>query len=164
MKISLISAVAENNVIGKDNGMVWRLPDDFKRFKALTSNHFILMGRKSFESLDGLLPNRTHVVITRNKNYSVPEGHFVFHSIEDGIEFCKSKNVDHLYVIGGGEIYKQALPYADELQLTEVNASPDGDSHFPEFDHKEWKVVYNEFHPADEKHEFSFTYVDYARI
>ncbi|PZX53848.1 dihydrofolate reductase [Algoriphagus ratkowskyi] len=164
MKISLIAAVAENNVIGKDNEMVWRLPDDFKRFKALTSNHFILMGRKSFESLDGLLPNRTHVVITRNKNYSMPEGHFVFHSLEEGLAFCESKNVDHLYVIGGGEIYKEALPHAHQMQLTEVNASPEGDAFFPEFDKSNWKTSFSEHHPADERHEYSFTYVDYERI
>lgn len=163
MKISLIGAVAKNNVIGKDNDMVWKLPDDFKRFKSLTSNHYILMGRKSFESLDGLLPNRTHIVITRNKDYTVPQGHYVFHNLEEGLEFCKSKNVAHLYVIGGGEIYKEALPHADELQLTEVNASPDGDSFFPEFDKSNWSIVFQEFHPEDERHQFSFTYVDYER-
>ena len=163
MKISLIGAVAKNNVIGKDNELVWKLPDDFKRFKALTSNHYILMGRKSFESLDGLLPNRTHIIITRNKDYSVPDGHYVFHSLEEGLDFCKTKNVDHLYVIGGGEIYKEALPYADEMQLTEVDASPNGDSFFPEFDQLDWTVVFKESHPADERHKYSFTYVDYER-
>lgn len=164
MKISLIAAVAKNNVIGKDNDMVWRLPDDFKRFKALTTNHYILMGRKSFESLDGLLPNRTHIVITRNKDYSVPMGHYVFHSLEEGLDFCKAKNVDDLYIIGGGEIFKEALPFADQMQLTEVNASPEGDSFFPEFDHTNWKVTFNEFHPVDERHQYSFTYMDYERI
>ncbi|RAI91585.1 dihydrofolate reductase [Algoriphagus yeomjeoni] len=164
MKISLIAALATNNVIGKENGLVWRLPDDFRRFKRLTSDHFILMGRKTFESLGKPLPNRTHIVITRNKDYKVPEGHYVFESVEKAFVFCQKRHIEHLYVIGGGEIYRQTLPMADELVLTEVEASPDGDTHFPEFNKENWKITFSEFHPADDRNQYPFTYVNYERI
>ncbi|MDR7130656.1 dihydrofolate reductase [Algoriphagus sp. 4150] len=164
MKISLIAALATNNVIGRENDLVWRLPDDFKRFKTLTSNHYILMGRKTFESLGKPLPNRTHIVITRNKDYTVPEGHYVFESVEKAFIFCQKMGVDHLYVIGGGEIYLQTLPLADELVLTEVEATPAGDTYFPEFNKDDWKITFSEFHPSDERHQYAFTYINYKRI
>jgi dihydrofolate reductase len=164
MKISLIAAVAKNNVIGKENNLTWRLPIDFKRFKSITSDHYILMGRKSFESLGKPLPNRTHLVITRNPSYQVPEGHYVFGSVESAFIFCKKIGIDLLFIIGGGEIYTQTLPLADELLLTEVEASPDGDAYFPEFDHSEWEETFREFHPQDEKHEYAFSFVNYTRI
>ena len=164
MKISLIAALATNNVIGQNNDLVWRLPDDFKRFKTITSNHYILMGRKTFESLGKPLPNRTHIVITRNQDYKVPEGHYVFESVEKALEFCQKKEVNQLFVIGGGELYKHTLPIADELVLTEVEATPEGDTYFPEFDKEDWKVTFSEFHPADERHQYAFTYVNYERI
>lgn len=163
MKISLIAAVAKNNVIGKSNDLVWRLPDDFKRFKALTSHHYILMGRKTFESLGKPLPNRTHLVITRNEDYQVPPGHHVFHDVASAIKYCEAQEVAHLYVIGGGEIYQQTLPFADSLRLTEVDASPEGDAFFPEFDKNEWTVTESTFHPSDERHQYSFSFVDYER-
>ena len=163
MKISLIAALATNHIIGRDNDLVWRLPDDFKRFKRITSGHFILMGRKTFESLGPPLPNRTHIVITRNKDYQVPEGHYVFESVEKAFIFCQKMDISHLYVIGGGEIYNQTLPLADELVLTEVDASPEGDTYFPEFKQEDWKVTFQEHHPADEHHEYSFTYKNYER-
>ncbi|PZX54798.1 dihydrofolate reductase [Algoriphagus chordae] len=164
MKISLIAALATNHVIGKQNDLVWRLPDDFKRFKSITSDHYILMGRKTFESLGKPLPHRTHLVITRNKDYQVPEGHFVFENVKDAFSFCQDKEVSQLYVIGGGEIYCQTLPLADELVLTEVEASPEGDTYFPEFDKDNWKVTFSEFHPADDRHQYAFSYVNYERI
>lgn len=164
MRILLIAAVAKNGVIGKENDLVWKIPTDFKRFKTLTSNHYILMGRKTFESLGKPLPNRTHLVITRNPNYQVPEGHFVFKSVEDAFIFCKKIGIDKLYVIGGGEIYKQTISLADELVITEVDASPEGDTFFPIIDPSIWKVVSREDHPADEKNQFPFSFVDYERI
>jgi len=164
MKISQIAAVGKNRVIGKEDGLVWKLPDDFKRFKAITSHHYILMGRKTFDTLGNPLPNRTHVVITRKNDYQVPEGHHVFHSIEEGIDFCKKEGVKHLFVIGGGEIYQQTLALSDELLLTQVEASPDGDAHYPEFDRSEFKVTFEEYHGADEKNEYAFTFVNYERI
>lgn len=164
MKISLIAAVAQNLVIGKSNDLVWRLPDDFKRFKSITSGHFILMGRKTFESLGKPLPNRTHLVITRNPDYEVPEGHHVFGDMQEAFIFALEQGIEKLFIIGGGEIYKESLDLADEMLLTLVDAEPDGDAFFPEWNEKNWEETYREFHPADEKHEFSFTYVNLNRI
>jgi dihydrofolate reductase len=164
MKISLIAALAQNRVIGKSNDMVWRLPVDFKRFKSITSGHYILMGRKTFKSLDKPLPNRTHLVITRNKDYTVPEGHYVFQSVQEAFVFANKLQLEELFVIGGGEIYTQTLDLADELVLTEVDASPAGDAYFPDFNRKEWKETFREFHPKDDRHEYSFSFVNYERI
>ncbi|NVJ86020.1 MAG: dihydrofolate reductase [Algoriphagus sp.] len=164
MEILIIAAKAKNNVIGKNNELVWRLPADFKRFKALTTGNYLLMGRKTFESLGSPLPNRTHLVITRDKNYQVPAGHFVFQTIEDAFTFCNKLDVDKLFVIGGGEIYKQTLPLADKMILTEVEANPEGDTYFPEFDPNEWKEVFREYHPADSKHRYPFSFVDYEKV
>jgi len=164
MKISLIAALAKNNVIGRENDLVWRLPVDFKRFKSITSGHYILMGRKTFESLGKPLPNRTHLVVTRNKNYTVPEGHYVFQTVEEAFIFANKLQIDILYVIGGGEIYNQTINLADELLLTEVDVAPEGDTYFPEFNKAEWKETFREFHPKDEKHQYSFSFVNYERI
>ncbi len=164
MKISLIAALAENRVIGKENDLVWRLPLDFKRFKSITSDNYILMGRKTFESLGKPLPNRTHLVVTRDKNYQVPEGHYVFDSVESAFIFANKLEVENLFVIGGGEIYQQTISLADELLLTEVEASPSGDTFFPDFDKKQWEETYRERHPKDEKHNYAFSFVNYSRI
>jgi len=125
--ITLIAAVSENNAIGKDNNLLWHLPDDFKRFKETTSGHHIIMGRKTFESLPKQLPNRTHVIITNKQNYSV-EGCKVVHSIEDAIAICPENETN--YVIGGGEIYKQAIALAEELDITRVHAEFEADVFF----------------------------------
>ena len=164
MRILLIAAVAKNGVIGKENDLVWKIPTDFKRFKALTSDNYILMGRKTFESLGKPLPNRTHLVITRNSDFQVPEGHHVFKSVEDAFIYCNKLGIEKLYVIGGGEIYKQTMPLADELVITEVDAEPEGDTYFPEIDPNIWKIVSKESHPADEKNQYPFSFVDYERI
>lgn len=164
MELLIIAAKAKNNVIGKDNELLWHLPTDFKRFKTLTTGHFLLMGRKTFESLGRPLPNRTHLVISRDPNYTVPEGHFVFQTIEDAYTFCNKLEVEKLFIIGGGEIYRQTLDIADQLILTEVDAKPEGDTFFPEFDPKKWKEVFRESHPADSRHAYAFTFVDYQKI
>lgn len=164
MKISLIAAVAKNLVIGKSNDLVWRLPDDFKRFKSITSGHYILMGRKTFESLGKPLPNRTHLVVTRNADFEVPDGHHVFTDMQDAFIFSLEQGIETLCVIGGGEIYRESLDVADELLLTLVDAEPEGDAFFPEWNPENWEETYREFHPADEKHEYSFTYVNLKRI
>ncbi|MDN3203526.1 dihydrofolate reductase [Algoriphagus sediminis] len=164
MKISLIAAVAKNGVIGKNNELLWRLPDDFKRFKKLTEGHHILMGRKTFESLGRILPNRTHLVVTRNKDFKMPEGHHVFHSIQDAFIFALKQDLKKLYVIGGGEIYKESIDVADQLELTLVDAEPDGDAFFPEWNEESWEETFREFHPADDRHDHSFTFLDLKRI
>jgi dihydrofolate reductase len=160
-KLTLIVAVSENNVIGKDNELVWRLKNDLKRFKELTSGHCIIMGRKTFESFPDPLPNRTHIVITRQPNYKVPEGVIVVNSLEDAIE--ASKQDLNPYIIGGGEIYKQALNFVDLIELTRVHQTFEGDVFFPEIDDKYWeesKSVYNE---KDEIHQYPFSFITYKK-
>jgi dihydrofolate reductase len=158
--IIIIAAVSENNALGKDNDLVWHLPDDFKRFKQLTSGHYIVMGRKTFESFPKPLPNRTHVIVTRQKYYA-PEGCIVANSLQEAIQLCP-KNVD-TYIIGGGEIYKQSMAFAAVLEITRVHNIFEADTFFPEIDSTIWKLAYEEFHPKDEKHNFSFTYQTYQR-
>lgn len=164
MWISLIAAVAKNGVIGKGNDLVWKIPTDFKRFKAITSGNYILMGRKTFESLGKPLPNRTHLVISRNKNYKMPEGHHLFENVEDAFIYCNKLGIEKLYVIGGGEIYKQTISIADELLITEVDATPDGDTYFPEIDKNTWKIVSKESFPSDEINQHPFSFINYERI
>ena len=160
--IILIAAAAENNAIGKDNDLIWHLPDDFKRFKKLTSGHPIIMGRKTFESLPGLLLNRTHIAITRKKDY-FPEGCLIAHSLEKAIELAKKETNGDIYVIGGGEIYKKSLEHADKIELTRVHSSFKADTFFPEFDSKNWQLANEEYHPKDDKHNYDFTYQTFLR-
>lgn len=160
MKITLVAAAAENNALGKDNDLIWRLPDDFKRFKALTSYHHIIMGRKTFESFPKPLPNRKHVVITRQENYK-NETIEVVHSLEEAMQFSSTE--EEIFIIGGGEIYKQALPFADKIELTRVHGEFEADTFFPEIDEKKWNLVNSEFHDKDEKHKYSFSYLTYLK-
>lgn len=157
--IILIAAAARNNALGKDNRMVWHLPDDFKRFKQLTSGHHIIMGRKTFESLPGMLSNRTHIVITRSRDYS-PEGVLVAHSLEAALALVPDEQ--DTFVIGGGEIYKLALPLAQRVELTRVETEAEADAFFPELG-PEWQLTQSNFHPADEKHAFAFTFETYEK-
>ncbi|MFN4027580.1 MULTISPECIES: dihydrofolate reductase [Flavobacterium] len=158
--ITVIAAVAQNNALGKENQLLWHLPDDFKRFKTLTSGHYIIMGRKTFESFPKPLPNRTHVIITRQSDYQ-PEGCIVVNSLEKAIEVCP-KN-EEVFVIGGGEIYRQSIALADKLDLTKVHHSFDADTFFPEVDLSQWQLIFEEFHPKDERHEYDFTFETYLR-
>lgn len=162
MLISLIAAVAENGVIGRDNELVWRLPDDFKYFKQTTSHHPVLMGRKTFESLGKPLPNRLNVVITRNEDYR-PDGVTVVDSLPKAIEEAQKTGAAEAFVIGGAEIYKQAIPNADRLYLTEVKGSFEGDTRFPAYDKTEWEEVSRQHHPADERHAVAFDFVVWER-
>lgn len=158
--IIMIAAVAENNALGKNNELVWHLPNDFKRFKSLTTNHHIIMGRKTFESFPKPLPNRVHVVITRQKDYN-PEGCIVVDSIEKAIAICP-ENEDS-YVIGGGEIYNLGMEHADILEITKVHHSFDADAYFPEIDKTDWQLVESEENFRDEKHLYDYTYETYIR-
>lgn len=158
--IIMIAAVAENNELGKDNELVWHLPNDFKRFKSLTTNHHIIMGRKTFESFPKPLPNRTHIVITRQKDYH-PEGCIVVDSIENAIAACP-KNEDS-YIIGGGEIYTLGLPFADIIEITKVHHTFDADAFFPKIRATEWQLVEKEENFKDEKHLYDYTYETYIR-
>jgi dihydrofolate reductase len=158
--ITVIAAVAENNALGKENQLLWHLPDDFKRFKTLTSGHYIIMGRKTFESFPKPLPNRTHVIISRQANYQ-PEGCIVVNSLEQAIEACPK--TEEVFIIGGGEIYRQSIAVADKLDLTIVHASFEADTHFPEIDLSQWQLVFEEHHPKDERHDYAFTFQTFAR-
>lgn len=158
--ITLIAAVAENNALGKDNQLLWHLPDDFKRFKNLTSGHYIIMGRKTFESFPKPLPNRTHVIITRQKNYK-PEGCLVVNSLKEAIEICPKNET--VFIIGGGEIYNQSINLADKVDITRVHHNFEADTFFPEINPKEWEMIFEEFHPKDERHQFDFTFQTYIR-
>lgn len=156
----MIAAAAENNALGKDNVMLWHLPDDFKRFKQLTTGHYIIMGRKTFESFPKPLPNRTHVVITRQLDYN-PEGCIVVNSIEKAIEI--SPKDEDIFIIGGGEIYNLALPFSDKIELTRVHDTFEADAFFPEFDLKDWKLTFEEYHSKDEKHKTDFSFQTYIK-
>ena len=158
--IIMIAAVAENNALGKDNDLVWHLPNDFKRFKTLTSGHHIIMGRKTFESFPKPLPNRTHVIITRQKNYKA-EGCIIVDSIEKALEICP-KNED-TYIIGGGEIYTLSLPFADKIEITKVHHSFEADAYFPVLNEKEWKLAQSDHNSKDEKHIYDYTYLTCLR-
>lgn len=159
--ITLIAAAAENNALGKDNQLVWHLPIDFKRFKEITSGHYIIMGRKTFESFPKPLPNRTHVIITRQKNYTV-ENCIVVNSIEEAIAACPKE--EDIYIIGGAEIYKQSIPFAEKIELTRVHANFDADAFFPEIDLNEWKITFEEPHLKDDKHNFDFTFQTFVKV
>jgi dihydrofolate reductase len=158
--IILIAAAAENNALGKDNELLWHLPDDFKRFKQTTSGHYIIMGRKTFESFPKPLPNRTHVIITRQKNY-LAEGCIVVHSLEDAISISP-KNED-VFIIGGAEIYSQSIETADKIELTRVHCEFEADAFFPEFNASRWNLVFSEKHTKDEKHKFDYTFETYLK-
>ncbi len=161
MKI-IIAAVAENNALGKDNDLLWHLPNDFKRFKALTTGHYIIMGRKTFESFPKPLPNRTHVIITRQKKYVAQENCIVVSDLKAAFAICP-ENQD-VYIIGGGEIYKQSIDIADKMELTRVHVSQiEADTYFPEFDEKDWELIFEEYHSSDEKHQYPFSFLTYLK-
>lgn len=159
--LTLIVAAGENDAIGKDNQLIWHLSDDLKRFKALTSGHSMIMGRKTFETFPKPLPNRTHIVITRQQNYSVPTGVIVVNDLQDAID--AARNDQQPFIIGGGEIYKQAMPFASKIELTRVHESFDADTFFPKIDGSVWKELDKTFHPKDESHNYSFSFVTYER-
>lgn len=160
-ELTIIVAAGENNAIGKDNKLIWHLKDDLKRFKKLTSGHHIIMGRKTFESFPQPLPNRTHVVITRQMDYHVPEGVIVVNSLADAIEAAKGDIQP--FIIGGGEIYKQALLFANKIEITRVHHEFEADTFFPEIDHSIWKETNNVFHSKDINHEYEFSFVSYIK-
>jgi len=156
----MIAAAGENNALGKENDLVWHLPDDFKRFKRLTSGHYIIMGRKTFESFPKLLPNRTHVIITRNKDYA-PKDTIVVHSMEEALRVTKLD--EEVFIIGGGEIYEMGMKFAGRIELTRVHGEFEADTYFPQIDPEQWDLVKEKFHDKDQDHDYSFTYLTYER-
>ena len=163
--ISLIVAVSENMVIGKDNKLVWHLPDDMNYFSNMTKGHSIIMGRKNWESIPEKfrpLPDRKNIVVTRNSKFK-DDGASVVNSIEEAIEEARSSEDEEIFIIGGGEIYKLGFKYVDRLYITEIYAEVDGNTYFPEWNKKDWKEISRISHPSDEKHEYSFDYVIYMK-
>ena len=159
--VTLIAAASENNIIGKDNKLIWRLSDDLKHFKELTKGHFVIMGRKTFESMPKALPNRTNVIITRKTDYKA-ENAIVVNSLEKALKVAESDNQP--FVIGGGEIYKLSMEIADRIELTRVHTSIEGDTSFPEIDLEKWQEVKNEKRLKNEKNEYDFSFLRYDKI
>lgn len=161
MILKAIVAYAENRVIGKDNDLIWHLPDDLKHFKRHTAGRTIIMGRKTWDSLGGRpLPKRRHIVITRKEDF-VAEGAEVVHSLEDAIALAQHE--DEVFIVGGAQIYELSLPYLDVLEITEIHASPEGDAYFPVWNSEEFELVADVHHPTDENHEFSFNFKTWKR-
>lgn len=159
--LTLIVAVSENDVIGKDNDLIWHLKSDLKRFKELTSGHCIIMGRKTFESFPKPLPNRTHIVITRQEDYKAPEGVIIVNSLETALKMAKHD--DNPFIIGGGEIYKQAIKVVDTIEFTRVHHNFEGDTFFPVISKDIWKETNRIFNKKDDIHKFDFSYITYKR-
>ena len=160
-ELTIIVAAAENDAIGKGNKLIWHLSDDLKRFKSLTNGHHIIMGRKTFESFPKPLPNRTHVVITRQADYKAPDGVILVNSLEDAIDAARSDNQP--FIIGGGQIYKQAMSIANKIELTRVHHDFEADTYFPKIDPTVWKETANTFHKKDENHDFEFSFITYEK-
>ena len=162
MIINIIAAVDRRMAIGYQNKLLFRLPNDMKRFKSLTTGHTIIMGRKTFESLPkGALPNRRNIVLSSHVNAACP-GAEVFTSLEDALKHCSDE--EEVFIIGGESVYRQALPLADRLCLTEIDAeAPQADAYFPQVPPEVWQEKNREVHPADEKHPCPYAFVDYVR-
>lgn len=160
MTISLIVATDENNGIGKNNQLPWHLPADLKHFKTLTTGHPIIMGRKTFESIGKALPNRTNIVITRQNNYAA-EGAIVVSSLQDAYNLCDDEM--EAFVIGGAQIFEQALTQADILYLTVIHHAFDADTFFPQINQSQWLKAESATHEPDEKNIYSYTFIKYIR-
>ncbi len=161
--LSIIVAKAKNNIIGKDNKLLWHLPDDLKRFKELTIGHNIIMGRKTFESLGKILPNRKHIVFTQNPNFNIDnENVQIVHSMLEIQEYIE--NSEENFVIGGAMIYNLLMPYVTKMYITEIEKDFQGDAFFPRIDTQIWKEVSREKGIKDENNDFDYDYVVYERI
>jgi dihydrofolate reductase len=159
MIVSQIAAMSENHVIGKDNQLLWHMPNDLKHFKNTTSGHTVIMGRKTFDSVGKPLPKRRNIIITRQ--HITIEGCEVVNSIEAALALCKDE--DEVFIVGGAHIYQQSLHLTDRIYLTIIHHQFEGDSFFPEISKNEWKEVSHESHPADDKNAFPYSFVTYER-
>lgn len=161
--LSIIVAVAENGVIGKNNEIPWQLPMDMKFFKETTMGHHMVTGRKNYESIGRPLPGRTMVIATRDSEFTAP-GSLLADSIEEAIQLAMELEKEEVFIIGGGEIYRQTLHLVDRLYITKIHESFDGDVFFPQINESQWKEVRSQLILADEKHKYSFTFYVYERI
>lgn len=158
-RIVIIAALSENRVIGRDGGLPWSLPADLRRFKALTSGHALVMGRRTWASLDGPLPQRTIIVLSSDPDFA-PEGVIVARSLDEAIASAPG---DPVFIAGGSAVYAAALPIADRLELTVVHADVPGDTCFPAFDDTGWRLVADERHEADARHAYAYSFRTYER-
>lgn len=164
--ISIIVAVSKNNVIGKDNRLIWHLPADMKFFKEKTSGHVIITGRKNYESIPEKfrpLSNRVNIVITRQADYNAP-GAIIVNSLQDAIQTAKNKTDSEIFIIGGAEIFVQSIDLVDKIYLTKINHEFDGDTFFPEIDYSKWRIISETQHAADEKNRYDFTILELIKI
>jgi len=159
--ITIIAAIGKNGELGKDNDLIWHLPNDLKRFKKVTAGHHVIMGRKTYESLGRPLPNRTNIIITRNTTYTA-KGCVIVNSLQAALEVAKAD--DKPFILGGAQIYKLAIEIADILDITHVDAALEADAFFPEIDTKKWKEIARENHHIDEKHQFNYSFVTYKKV
>ena len=160
--ISIIVALTRNNAIGLQGDLLYHLPDDLRRFKALTTGHTIIMGRKTFESFPkGALPNRRNIVLSHTEGLTFP-GAEVFPTLTDALTACQAE--DEVFIIGGASLYRQCLPIADKLYLTHIDDTPaEADTFLPPIDYAEWHIVAHTTHPADDRHTVAFAFTDYER-
>lgn len=159
---SIIVAKAENNIIGKDNGLIWHMPQDLKHFRSTTMGHYIIMGRKTFEATQKPLPGRTSIVITRNKEYKA-EGCLIVNNIEEAFRLGMENKQEEVFILGGGEIYKHAMDLADKIYLTEIKQTFEGDTYFPEIDDRKWQEIKREEFKADDKNPHDYAFVELVR-
>tara|TARA_Y100001935_G_scaffold146585_1_gene121151 strand:+ start:1122 stop:1628 length:507 start_codon:yes stop_codon:yes gene_type:complete len=163
--VSLIVAVSKNQVIGRNNKLAWNLPNDMKYFSDMTKGHSVIMGRKNWESIPPKfrpLPKRENIIITRNSDYKANNA-IVVSSVEEAIKSSRSNTDEEVFIIGGGEIYKEGFKYIDKLYITEIDAIIKGNTFFPEWDKKDWVEISRIHHPKDSRHEFKFDYVIYKK-
>ncbi|MBX2945784.1 MAG: dihydrofolate reductase [Cyclobacteriaceae bacterium] len=165
MTISIIAALTQNRVIGKNNDLPWHLPDDMKYFMQTTKGHPVIMGRKNYKSIPEKfrpLPNRTNIVVTRQKNFTAP-GCLVTHSLNEALDAAASAGSDEIFIIGGAEIYREGMHKANKLYLTEIKGTIEGDTFFPTYDSSQWNEISRLHHPADVRHRFAFDFVVYEK-
>ncbi len=160
MIVSLVAAASENNVIGKNNTLPWRMPADMKFFKNLTINHTVVMGRKTYESMGKPLPGRKNIIITRNKDFKA-DGCIVLGSFPEVLEYCKTES--EIFVIGGAEIYHQLISKADKIYLTRIHSKFEGDAYFPDIQANEWEETLRSSFTADEKNPYSYSFLEFLR-
>ena len=159
-EITIIAAASENNVLGKNNKLIWHIPDDLKRFKDLTLGHSIIMGRKTFESITKPLPQRKNIILTRNKNYKA-KGTLIAHSVKEALDFCKNDNQP--FIIGGGEIYNLFIDISDRIELTRIHQSYNGDAFFPDILEEKWKLIDSKKNNFNKTISIDFSYLTYLK-
>lgn len=165
MTLSFIVAASDNNAIGVKNELPWRLPEDLKFFKRTTLGKPVIMGRKTYESLGKPLPGRLNIVLSQTGNIELPEGVLLFDSLAEAIERVEDEDVEEAFIIGGGKIFDLSMPYVDRMYITRVHATIDNaDAFFPKIDHSHWKMVWEEKHTKDEKHQYDYAFQQYERV